>query len=197
MRIVRLLAAILAATVLAVLAPGPAWAHNSLTGATPAKNATLDESPAGVELAFLQKVDPAALTITVTDAGARAVPAGPARADGKTGSIAFTGPLPDGVYTVAYRVVSLDGHAVRGSYRFTVDDPVATPASSAPRAVPSSSPAARPVPVAARPDGSGPWPAAAGAVVAAAVLATLGTLLVRRRRTARRANDTNPGAADM
>ena len=203
MRIARLLVLALAATTLAVLAPGAAWAHNSLTRATPAKDATLDESPGGVELTFLQKVDPAALTTTVTDAGRRAVPAGPARAAGKTGSVAFSGPLPDGVYTVAYRVVSLDGHAVQGSYRFTVDDPTAT---TAPETGPSSPPA-RPAPVAAAPggaapggegpDGAGPWPATAAAVAAAVALGVLGTVLMHRRRITRRRDDTNIGVADM
>ncbi len=197
MRIVRLLAAALVATVLAVLTAGAARAHNSLTGATPAKNATLDESPGGVELTFLQKVDPAALTITVTDAGQRAVPAGPPRADGKTGSITFPEPLPNGVYTVTYRVVSQDGHPVRGSYRFTVADPAAaqaSPEAESPAAAPEASPseasspeaassvAARPVPVATSADDSG-WPVAAGVAAAVVVLAAVAALLVRRRRT--------------
>lgn len=186
MRVARLLAAALVAAVLVVLVPGPAWAHNSLTEAVPGRNATLDRAPAGVELTFLQKVDPAALTITVTDAGDREVPAGAAKADGKTGSIAFDEPPANGVYTVAYRVVSLDGHPVQGSYRFTVADPAAPSAPPSPVATPSAL-AARPAPAGAVPaadaseDSRWWWPPAGGALV----LGALGVLLLRRRRTPR------------
>ena len=55
MRIARLATAALVATVLAILFSGPAWAHNSLTRAVPAQNATLDEAPAAVVLTFLQR----------------------------------------------------------------------------------------------------------------------------------------------
>jgi copper resistance protein C len=188
MRIVRLLAASLVAAFLAVLVPGLAWAHNSLTEAVPGRHATLDRAPGGVRLTFLQKVDPEALTITVTDAGQRAVPTGPAEADGRTGSVEFAEPPANGVYTVTYRVVSLDGHPVQGSYRFTVDDPAAAPAPSAspvtPAAEPSSAAVAVPdpqvVPVADASDDAGPWPLVAGAA-AVAVLAVVALLVLRRR----------------
>jgi MYXO-CTERM domain-containing protein len=187
MRIARLVAAAVVATILAVLPSGPAWAHNSLTKASPAKNATLDEAPDSVELTFLQKVDPAALTITVTDAQQRAVPTGAARADGKTGSVEFGEPLGNGVYTVTYRVVSQDGHPVQGSYRFTVADPAASSApSSPPVASPSatavSAPAAEPVAASAPPDDSGRWMIAAG-VALVAVLGVVALAVLRRRRT--------------
>lgn len=192
MRIPRLLAAALAVTVLAVLAPAPAWAHNSLTGAEPAKNATLNRAPGGVELTFLQKVDPVTLTIAVTDAGQRTVPAGPPRPEGRTGTIEFTEPPANGVYTVTYRVVSLDGHPVQGSYRFTVADPTASAAPSpAPSATTESpAPAGSAAPEAmteagtdvATPGAYGWWPAVA-TVAAAALLAVVAVLMVRRRRT--------------
>ncbi len=181
MRIVRLLAAALVAAFLAVLVPGPARAHNSLTEAVPGKNATLDRAPDGVELTFLQKVDPATLTITVTGAGNREVPAGAAKADGRTGSIAFDEPPANGVYTVAYRVVSLDGHPVQGSYRFTVADPAAASAAPSPSATPSAV-AAGPAPAAEASDDSGWWPLAGG-VAAVAALGAVGVLLLRRRRS--------------
>jgi copper resistance protein C len=186
MRIARLVAAALVATTLAVLTSGPAQAHNSLTKASPAKNATLDEAPDSVELTFLQKVNPEALTITVTDAQQRPVPTGAARADGRTGSVTFGEPLANGVYTVTYRVVSLDGHPVQGSYRFTVADPAASSAPSSPpvAAAPAtvSAPAAEPVAASASPDDSGRWAIAAG-VVLVAVLGVAALAVLWRRRT--------------
>ncbi|MEU4564483.1 copper resistance protein CopC [Actinoplanes sp. NPDC023936] len=114
------------AAMLAVLLPGvPAWAHNALTDASPAKNATLAEAPSSVKLKFLQKLDPDYTVISVTDAGKQKVPTSEPKIDGATGSVTFDEPLTNGVYTVAYQVVSTDGHTVKGSYTFTLDDPSA------------------------------------------------------------------------
>src|SRR6187431_3010724 len=104
MRIIRLVAAASAATILAVLAGGPALAHNSLVEAVPTKDAVLKKAPAEVRLTFLQKLDARFTTIVVTDAAKQKVPAGAPEAEGKTGTVAFTGMLPNGDYTVAYRV---------------------------------------------------------------------------------------------
>jgi methionine-rich copper-binding protein CopC len=192
MRITRLLAAASSAAVLAVLTGSPAWAHNSLTDATPAKNATLAEAPDRVKLTFLQRVDPEALSIVVTDAAEREVPATGPEADGKVGTLTFDEPPANGVYTVTYRVVSLDGHPVRGSYKFTVNDPSATPSSSPsvaqtpsvpPPAASSdvAAPAPETVPTSAESDGPGWWPLVAGLVVVIALV--IGGALLRRRRS--------------
>jgi LPXTG-motif cell wall-anchored protein len=119
------------AALLAVLLPGvPARAHNALAEANPAKNATLKKSPSEVKLRFLQKLDPDYTTITVSDADKAKVSTSAPKVAGSTGSVTIDAPLADGVYTVAYQVVSTDGHTVKGSYRFTVDDPAASPAAS-------------------------------------------------------------------
>ncbi|MET0521156.1 MAG: copper resistance CopC family protein, partial [Jiangellaceae bacterium] len=121
------------AAVLAVLLPGaPAWAHNSLVDAQPAKNATLAKAPATVRLSFLQKLNPEFTTIKVTDAAQREVPADPPEVANKVATLTFTTPPENGAYTVAYQVVSTDGHTVKGSYKFTVDDPSAATSSPAP-----------------------------------------------------------------
>ena len=112
------------AAMLLVLAPGaPAWAHNSLAEASPAKNATLKESPREVRLRFLQKLDPKYTTITVSDAAKAKAGVSAPKVDGATGSVTIETPLANGTYTVAYQVVSTDGHTVKGSYEFTVDNP--------------------------------------------------------------------------
>ncbi|MEU4624589.1 copper resistance protein CopC [Actinoplanes sp. NPDC023801] len=112
------------AALLAVLLPGvPAWAHNALAEANPAKNATLKKSPSEVRLRFLQKLDPGYTTITVSNAGREKVGTSAPEVDGSTGSVTIDAPLANGVYTVAYQVVSTDGHTVKGSYEFTVANP--------------------------------------------------------------------------
>jgi copper resistance protein C len=192
MRIARLLAAASAAAVLAVLTGSPAWAHNSLTDASPAKNATLAEAPGRVKLTFLQRVDPDALSIVVTDPAGREVPATGPEAAGKAGSLTFDEPPANGVYTVTYRVVSLDGHPVKGSYKFTVDDPSAAPSSSPSVAsspsvpsTPASSAVAAPAPetVPTSAEASDPdwWLPVAGLVVVIALV--IGGVLLKRRQS--------------
>ena len=163
---------------LVALGGGPAWAHNSLVDASPAKNAKLREPPERVRLTFLQRVDPKALAIEVTDAREQPVPAEDARAEGKVASLAFVGMLANGTYRVTYRVVSLDGHPVQGSYRFTVDD---APASTTPAPPVGPSPAV-PEAVAAATESGGAkwWPAAAGVAVIAIV--AVGVMWVVRRK---------------
>ena len=182
MRIARLAAGALAATILAVLAGGPAWAHNSLVEATPQKNAKLAKAPDEVRLKFLQKLDARYLTMAVTDAEKQEVALETPKADGKIGTVAFTEPLPNGTYTVAYRVVSVDGHPVQGTYSFTVDGPVTQAPSAAPTPT-QTEPAAQvaaAVPVAVEKDGLGWWPVAAGG--AGVVLLGAIALLIFRRR---------------
>ncbi|WP_246595046.1 copper resistance CopC family protein [Actinoplanes auranticolor] len=182
------LATALTVVLMALVPPGAAWAHNALTEATPAKNATLEKAPAGVELRFLQKLDPDDTTITVTGADRKAVATSPPAVDGATGSVTFTEPLTNGEYTVAYRVASRDGHKVQGSYRFTVADPAST-ASAAPPVTtsPSAAPVAAGTP-ATQPAAettsttSGPM-VIAGLGTAGVLLVAGGYWFARRRRT--------------
>lgn len=128
----RLLVAV--AVLLGVLAPGsPAWAHASLVAADPVKDSTLTAAPAGVTLEFNERLNPDFTTIVVSDAAKQRVPASGATVDDVRGKVTFTGGLPaNGVYTVAYRVVSVDGHTVQGSYTFTLADPDLPDAPAAP-----------------------------------------------------------------
>lgn len=198
MRIARLVVAALVAAAFAVFtAASPALAHNSLTKAVPDKNATVTKSPAAIELSFLQTVDAKFLTIVVTDAQKQKVPVGAAEADGKKATLPITGELADGAYTVAYRVVSEDGHPVQGSYEFTVDAPQdAAPAPSATvsaspslsaepaPAVTSAAPSAPSVVAAADTSDDGSSGALIAVIVAALAVIAIGAfLLVRRRKT--------------
>jgi LPXTG-motif cell wall-anchored protein len=114
------LAALTTAAAVALAPAAPAWAHNSLAEASPAKNATLTKAPFEVKLRFLQKLDPAATSITVTDAAKKAVAVSKPSVDGPTGRVRFARLVDNGTYTVAYDVTSRDGHKVKGSYQFKV-----------------------------------------------------------------------------
>ena len=187
MRIARLVTAAFIAAAAAVISTGsPALAHNSLTKALPAKNATVAESPAKVELSFLQKVDATKLTIEVTDAQQQKVPSDGPEADGKKGVLTLTGTLANGTYTVAYSVVSEDGHPVKGSYKFTVDAPV--PPSASPSATPTLETPAEPpaspetVTAADTSDDDGPGAGLIIAIIAAVAVIAAGAIFVARRR---------------
>ncbi|SCG55693.1 hypothetical protein GA0070619_3317 [Micromonospora zamorensis] len=178
---VRLGAAVLAVVVALLVPAAPAWAHNSLKSATPAREATVPSPPTEVTLEFMQRLDPTFTTIVLTDAARRKLATGDPVVVGAKSTVQVTDPLPNGTYTVAYRVVSADGHPVQGSYPFTVADPAS---SAAPVADPGTS-AAAPSAVAAVPTDGGPGAGVlvAGAALAALVVVAAGLLW---RRAARR-----------
>ncbi|NJP35771.1 copper resistance CopC family protein [Micromonospora thermarum] len=102
--------------------------------------------------------------------------------------------LANGTYTVAYRVVSADGHPVQGSYRFTVADPTATASPDAPApvtpaaAVPSTtatSPTAASPAAAARDsdDGPGALILIGGGILLVMIIAAGAVIVMRRRST--------------
>ncbi|MFV2115921.1 copper resistance protein CopC [Micromonospora sp. LOL_025] len=194
-----LVAATLAAAALLLVPAAPAAAHNTLRAASPAEGDRLTTPPTRVTLEFAQRLDPAFTTIALTDAARRKVPTGAPTVDGTKGTVTVDETLGEGTYTVAYRIVSADGHPVQGSYRFTVAGGVdtdggatATPPSAAPTATPPSaavapSAAASVGPAAASATGSG-GPGTGAVLLAAGVLvAVLGgaALLLRRRRETR------------
>jgi hypothetical protein len=142
---VRRLTAAVAAVALGVLAGAaavgsPAAAHTALVSSSPANGATLTTPPRTVRLVFSGA--PASGTpvdVAVTLAGQEVPPDGSVRVDGSTLVIPVN--LPgSGTYTVAYRVVSADGHPVQGTVAFTVSDtPGGTAASASPPAAASAS----------------------------------------------------------
>ncbi|MEU8181277.1 copper resistance CopC family protein [Micromonospora sp. NPDC049047] len=163
---VRLGAAVLAVVVALLIPAAPTWAHNSLKSSTPARDATVPSAPTEIVLEFLQRLDPTFTTIVLTDTASRKLATGEPVVTGARSTVPVTDTLPNGRYTVAYRVVSTDGHPVQGSYPFTVADPTS---SAAPVAGVGTS-AVTPSAIAAVKSGGGPG---AGVLVAGAALAVL------------------------
>ncbi len=188
-----LAAVLLAATALLAAPASPAYAHNVLRKATPAQDAELTKAPTKVTLDFLQKLNPAFTTVTLSDADKQPVATSEPEVDGTKATVTIDSPLPNGVYTVAYRVVSNDGHPVQGSYKFTVADPTATaepsPSPEPTEPTESPSPTAEQTSVApaspAASDSSGGGAGTAALLTGAAVLAALAigavVVLLRRR----------------
>lgn len=104
---------------LAGLAATPASAHAHLVRAVPGDGATVVTAPARVRLVFDENMrTPAALVVT-GPSGMR-VDHGPAQVLDNTASVRVD-VMTAGRYTVAFRVVSADGHPVSAqtSFRFT------------------------------------------------------------------------------
>ncbi|MFD0822440.1 copper resistance protein CopC, partial [Micromonospora zhanjiangensis] len=136
--LVRLAGAALAALLVVPLVAGPAEAHNALRSADPARDATLTAPPATVTLEFMESLDPAFTTVRITDGDRRPVPTGAPVVTGGKATIGLNRALTNGTYTVAYRVVSKDGHPVQGSYPFTVAAPGAAAAPRTTGAAPTT-----------------------------------------------------------
>jgi methionine-rich copper-binding protein CopC len=100
----------------------PAGAHASLVRSTPAHRAELGQMPERVQLWFNERLEPAYSTVSVwNEAGAQVdsgdVTVGPD--DPRRLSVTVE-TRQSGLYTVKYRVLSVDGHIVDNRFTFTV-----------------------------------------------------------------------------
>ena len=185
-----LTAAALAAGLVLAAPATPALAHNKLESAAPAEDSTLRTAPGQVRLTFTDRLS-SLLTVVVTDEAKQKVPTAPPAVTRATATVRFTAPLANGAYTVAYRVVSSDGHTVQGTYGFRVAAPTPAGTTAAPTPAPAAT-TARATPVETIPavpaaeataeeDGGVPTAAMIGLPVL--LLAAGGLVLARRRRT--------------
>ncbi|QXJ23263.1 copper resistance protein CopC [Actinomadura graeca] len=129
-----------AAVALVALGAAPASAHTTLKSADPASNSTV-APPSKIVLTY---ADPVMVPqVVLTDASGGRHEAGKAQAVDNTVTETVSGTLPNGVYTVGWRVVATDGHPVKGSFTFTVKGSTSPQAqTSAPAPGPSTAPAA-------------------------------------------------------
>nr|WP_240940212.1 copper resistance CopC family protein [Planosporangium flavigriseum] len=177
------------ATVALSLVATPAWAHNALRSSSPADGEQLAAPPRQVVLEFRERLDPKFTVVAITGPGGP-VTGEPVGVDGVRAVQPLPATLPDGRYTVAYRVVSVDGHPVQGQLSFTVAAPAAAPSPTP--VSPIAATAQAPVAVGAAGKAAGgtsggsstaAWSAAGLAAVALA--AGAGWWAVRRARTGR------------
>lgn len=153
----------------------PAQAHTGLVSSTPTDGELLAELPAEVTLTFTEDLgDPAYVVVTGPDGADHGDGAPVVEGAGVTQAVLETAPA--GAYTLAYRVISADGHPVSGEIGFTVENGgTASSTSKTSDAVPADADAEE-----------GFW-ARRGmhvAVAAALVAAVVGGVALARRRSA-------------
>ncbi len=111
----------------------PAGAHAVPATADPASNARLDAPPREAVIRFTERVEARPSTLEVLDARGQRVDLGGAAVDPADPWRYRVGlpPLPEGAYTVSWRVLSADdGHVTSGAHAFTVGA-VSSPAGTA------------------------------------------------------------------
>ena len=151
---VRLAGAAVIAAALLGWAAAPAAAHSELVSSDPANGASLPAAPPTATLTFNEDIAGEFTSVAVTigsaaPAPAAATTAGPAVTVDLAAALAAlpadtpgqSGPV---AWTVAYRVVSADGHPIQGQVGFTAP----LPAAPTPTPAPSEAPTPEPTPTA-------------------------------------------------
>lgn len=165
---------------------GSAVAHTELLARSPEQGAVLDAAPKTIRLTFTEELGGGSLAVATSG---RSVAAGPARVDAAEIVLDVAAGSPAGVWTVAYRVVSADGHPITGQYQFTVKPGSAKPTpnrsetpSSTPSPTASNTPTSTAPPAGAHTGRAHESPAVEVAVTVIALVALVVGVFFRRRR---------------
>jgi copper transport protein len=106
----------------ALALPATAWAHAALLQTNPVASKVVNTPPMQVSLRYSEPVEPRFAIVSVTDADANRMTTGPPRRS-PTDADTLVVPLKqlgEGWYLVWWRVISVDGHPVRGAFTFAV-----------------------------------------------------------------------------
>lgn len=109
----------LLATVAALAAVPAARLHLRLARAEPGPDSVVAAAPAALRLWFSQRAEAAVTRVRLTGP-AGPVALGAAAADSGGLRVPVRGATPPGAYTVEWRTMAADGHAVSGRYAFRV-----------------------------------------------------------------------------
>ena len=118
----RFLAALLLAALVGVPALGtaPAYAHTALVFSNPGDDSNVAALPETIVLEFSETIQEPAFVV-VTDADGTKLHRGSPTVDGMTVRQPVKAATTSGKHTIAYRVVSADGHPVTGEITVSVD----------------------------------------------------------------------------
>jgi copper transport protein len=107
--------------------PRSVLAHSLLQAAEPRSGAVVKQAPTWVRLQFSEPVEAPFTPLMVYDSAGSRVDKRDAQVDPGDPTAVIVGlqPVPDGFYTVSYRVTSADGHPIEGAYGFSVGEKAA------------------------------------------------------------------------
>jgi methionine-rich copper-binding protein CopC len=102
--------------------PAAARFHTRLTRSNPAADSTLAAAPKAIELWWNEKPEVELTTVTVQGADSSKIALGKVRASSDMMGVAadVTGRVAPGKYIVKWKTAGKDGHAVRGSFNFSI-----------------------------------------------------------------------------
>lgn len=110
-------------SLLLVVNPDSASAHSQLVSSAPAKNSLISVDPGTVELTFNESLivikGQRTNRITVTDSKGKIWSVQKIQVNGNKARVSLNSGLKSGKYLVTYRVVSNDGHPIKGNFSFT------------------------------------------------------------------------------
>ncbi|MDF2808371.1 MAG: hypothetical protein K0S43_3317 [Cellulosimicrobium sp.] len=108
--------------VVTTLTAAPASAHDRMLSSDPADGSQLATPPAAITLTFNTEPLPVEPQVVVSDSAGTVVTQGAPTIEGSTATLALDPAVAIGgdTYTVAWRVVSSDGHPIEGTFAFTV-----------------------------------------------------------------------------
>lgn len=133
---------------LAVL-PAIGLAHAKLVRSEPKPKANLSQAPKLVDLWFSEELEPGLNTIEVKDQQGKRVDRGEVTlSDGNKKTQVALGELSTGVYTVTWKAIATDEHAMRGTFTFSVTPPSVAPSTATPETgqTAGNTPASSPMP---------------------------------------------------
>jgi len=126
----------------------PAFGHAALRETTPFEGEVVDEAPMSVTLVFNESVSSPVGALRVFDTGGARADTGQQQQPAQdTVAVSLRDALEDGSYLVSYRVLSEDGHVIRGAFVFSIG---------------SADPVDQETLAALFAGGDGPWPLVAG-----------------------------------
>jgi copper transport protein len=114
---------VIAAVLASIAWASPVAAHAQLDTSSPAPSAVLESAPSEIRLDFNEPVVPVARSIEIYNQEGQRIVVGEALVSPDDPSVLIAGDvpgIPDGLYVVAWRAVSNDGHAIEGAYSFQI-----------------------------------------------------------------------------
>ena len=110
------------AAIVAVIMPAAAFAHASLSRATPASGSTVETAPQEVRLYFTERFEAALSGATLVGPDGQTIATSAAEMDPQTPTalVLKLPPLGPGHYTVKWHVVAVDSHRTEGVISFNV-----------------------------------------------------------------------------